>query len=286
MVFPRFIKKAGFTLIELLVVISIIAILISILVPSLGRSREQSRQVVCGTNLHSIGQGLFVYAHDHDDLLVPGDYHVAWAAYAQEARNRVVNLGYLMSSDVLPVPSNEGSVFFCPSMKPAVTRQTSGQVYFDYDSFQNCWQKSGVAPVDYIYNTALDGFGNSIFAGTWPIMSHRDRVQYLMADGSIHTFKLTPLVFDPAIGPELLQDVCARRCVNFPSLLLHQWFVRDAINIDEANAYLADPAGWMTQHATSLVEETASRTRLSQVASVSVASDIVGVWESRASAPG
>jgi prepilin-type N-terminal cleavage/methylation domain-containing protein len=53
--------RRAFTLIELLVVISVIAILISLLLPALGRARETSRRVKCLANLHSIGQGLQMY---------------------------------------------------------------------------------------------------------------------------------------------------------------------------------------------------------------------------------
>jgi prepilin-type N-terminal cleavage/methylation domain-containing protein len=62
---------AGFTLIELLVVVAIIALLISILLPSLRSAQEQARVVVCGQNLRQFGNGLHVYTNDNEDWL-PG----------------------------------------------------------------------------------------------------------------------------------------------------------------------------------------------------------------------
>ena len=58
----------GFTLIELLVVVSIIALLISILLPSLSRAREQAKLVACQANVSSVGKTFILYLFDLNKL--------------------------------------------------------------------------------------------------------------------------------------------------------------------------------------------------------------------------
>ncbi len=65
---------SGFTLVELLTVISIIALLISILLPSLAQARAQAKKVKVQTQIDAIAKGLEMFRNDHRDQYPASDY--------------------------------------------------------------------------------------------------------------------------------------------------------------------------------------------------------------------
>jgi len=67
-------RLRGFTLIELLVVVAILALLIAILIPSLGKAREKAKQVACGTNLHGFGIAIQTYISEYSKALTSNHY--------------------------------------------------------------------------------------------------------------------------------------------------------------------------------------------------------------------
>jgi prepilin-type N-terminal cleavage/methylation domain-containing protein len=82
--------KAGFTLIELLVVVAIIALLISILLPSLAHAREQGKKAVCLSNLRSVAQSMAGYSSEDE------------AENAIPIQQQMVTAGYYSNSGSIP----------------------------------------------------------------------------------------------------------------------------------------------------------------------------------------
>ena len=91
-------KTKGFTLIELLVVMAIIIILAGLLMPALGRAREQARKTTCANNLKQIGTAIMMYTADNSE-----QYPAATIAIL---RSRLTGA---------PTYIDDASVFTCPS---------------------------------------------------------------------------------------------------------------------------------------------------------------------------
>lgn len=109
--------KSGFTLIELLVVIAIIAILASMLLPSLGAARRTAKTMICSSNLKQCGTANLMYASDWKEYMLKTTQNPGWGNATWGSS--LVQAGYL------PIPKlGAQSPFFCPSIWPVTSPAT------------------------------------------------------------------------------------------------------------------------------------------------------------------
>ncbi len=102
--------SGGFTLIELLVVISIIAVLISLLLPALARAKILAQRIQCASNLHQIGMAMQEYANEFG-MYPPGD------------------------TETYPMGSFNNAGFTPPNGEPSARTPAWGLALLYYDSF-------------------------------------------------------------------------------------------------------------------------------------------------------
>ncbi len=107
----RFTHKNGFTLVELLVVIAIIAILLSILMPALGKARTSAMQLKCTHNLKQINLTIQLYTDDYDNSYPCAADPISTGIWLWMGRGwRSLASPYLGNS----INEKNPSILFCP----------------------------------------------------------------------------------------------------------------------------------------------------------------------------
>lgn len=124
-------KVKGFTLVELLVVISIIAILLAVLIPSLNKAKETAKRIVCSNHLKTFGMANAAYATQFNGAYVPvrykdTPYNGAWVS--NRAFRKLLELDKYLKTEDLQI---DGSIllydlpnaYLCPSDKISMIKK-------------------------------------------------------------------------------------------------------------------------------------------------------------------
>jgi len=221
----RELRRPGFTLVELLVVTGIVAVLIAILLPALGKAREAANRTACLSNLRHIHQAFHLYSLASRDQ-VPVGYRTASKQfnsmiYSTTAGGKWVLFGLLYDGGFL----RDCRALYCPSEK---------NPKFEFDTPDNPLPARGVAPTANIQagygarpDTQLpDDLANPpatnppfvmprlirfhshailadlTAARTRVITRHRTGINVLYGDGSAHWVDLKRVDQSPALWPE------------------------------------------------------------------------------------
>ena len=118
------IERSGFTLIELLVVIAIIAILASLLLPALSKSKGKAQAIACMNNIKQLSMAWTMYPDDNDDAYVNNhgigqtrDERKNWVNNVQDWGTSPdnTNVLFLTEAKLAPYLSRSIGVYKCPS---------------------------------------------------------------------------------------------------------------------------------------------------------------------------
>ncbi len=137
--------RRAFTLVELLVVIGIIAVLISLLLPALGRARAQAANVKCLANLKQLGHAIDMYANENKNTFpllwtptdVPtsdpfrGHLNTDWQARL---------LRYIGNIDPATLKGTAGNLFNCSRVSQEQLASVSGGTSYAINGA--LWQKT------------------------------------------------------------------------------------------------------------------------------------------------
>jgi len=221
-------RRSAFTIIELLVIISIIMLLLSISMPSIGKSKENARRLKCMTNSRSQVQACDAYSVNNKDYFPPSNgpaqenwtYSFDIRASADPAPKRPMGIGLTLAQNLF---NHEPSALHCPSLDTTTASPTN---YHSMDlTVTNWWNSVGASWwKDPAYANFRITIGYSYRAPSWFNSSAGNRPKYIRVGPMAPTFVVNADILDPRFGV--------------------RWHHRDGYNftrMDESTAWRPDP---------------------------------------------
>lgn len=157
-------KRRGFTLIELLVVVAIIALLIAILLPALGRAKELANRTTCAANLTGIMKSMILYSSDNNDCFpYLGSSNIRNTTPVGTSGGALMyDVYYLVGTGVV-APKQ----FVCKSDSSAIPAQAATSANANPPYTPTYWTNGGTADYSYSYSFAFQYASSSSLANFW-----------------------------------------------------------------------------------------------------------------------